>query len=200
MTLPSTLTSIGYRCFEGCSKLKNINLNSGITSIDRRAFYECSKLNCSLPTSLTTVGEQAFNGCTSLTISDLSLPNLQSLGNYAFAGARITKVSDLGTITSIPDGGVIGSMFSIFDSQFVGTITEAVLPATLTYLGRFTFYNHYNLSSVTCLATTPPGIHSGAFDNTNSTFQIYVPAASVSAYQSASGWSSYAARIQAIPT
>jgi hypothetical protein len=37
-----------------------------------------------------------------------------------------------------------------------------------------------------------------AFYNTNNC-PIYVPSASVNAYKSASGWSTYASRIQAIP-
>ena len=41
--------------------------------------------------------------------------------------------------------------------------------------------------------------NSNAFDNTNNC-PIYVPAESVSAYQSAPNWSTHASRIQAIPT
>jgi hypothetical protein len=50
---------------------------------------------------------------------------------------------------------------------------------------------------VTCLPVTPPTIGSNAFNST-SNYPIYVPADSVSAYQSA--WSDYASRIQAIPS
>jgi len=43
----------------------------------------------------------------------------------------------------------------------------------------------------------PPTLGSSTFDDTNNC-PIYVPSGSVNAYKSASGWSTYADRIQAI--
>ena len=77
--LPETLTTIGSRCFESCSSLVNINL----------------------PSSITTIGYNAFNGCASLEIEDLSLPNLTEIQTFAFNGVRITKISNLGKLTSL---------------------------------------------------------------------------------------------------
>jgi hypothetical protein len=53
------------------------------------------------------------------------------------------------------------------------------------------------LTSVTCEATTPPTCDSYAFDNTNNC-PIYVPSQSIDTYKSATNWSTYADRIQAI--
>jgi hypothetical protein len=56
------------------------------------------------------------------------------------------------------------------------------------------------LTSITCNATTPPTLEDAfAFENTDNC-PIYVPAESVDTYKAASGWSTYADRIQPIPT
>jgi len=54
------------------------------------------------------------------------------------------------------------------------------------------------LTSVIIESTTPPESGGYEFDNTNNC-PIYVPSESVETYKAASGWSSYASRIQAIP-
>jgi hypothetical protein len=51
---------------------------------------------------------------------------------------------------------------------------------------------------VTVNAITPPTLGSNAFDSTNNC-PIYVPAESVNTYKSATNWSTYADRIQAMP-
>ena len=48
---------------------------------------------------------------------------------------------------------------------------------------------------VKCEATTPPTYYTEAFGQTNSSFKIYVPDASVTTYQAASGWSDFSAQI-----
>ena len=60
------------------------------------------------------------------------------------------------------------------------------------------FSNCTGLTSITIEATTPPSLPFGSgFRNTNNC-PIYVPAESVDAYKSATYWSDYASRIQAI--
>lgn len=82
-----------------------------------------------------------------------------------------------------------------FNSSYLEQIT---LPSTLTSIGSGCFNNCPQLTSITCLATTPPTLGSYALTNSNNV-QIYVPASAVDTYKAASGWSSYASRIQAIP-
>ena len=61
------------------------------------------------------------------------------------------------------------------------------------------FYNCTALTSVTVNAIDPPTLSNMAFDNTNNC-PIYVPASAVDEYKesTATGWSDYASRIQAI--
>ena len=78
-------------------------------------------------------------------------------------------------------------------------LSSVVIPKTMEYIGKDAFSYCTSLTSVTCLAENPPELgNSGVFYN--STCPIYVLAESVDAYKSATNWSTYASRIQAIPT
>ena len=78
-------------------------------------------------------------------------------------------------------------------------LSTVIIPINVTHIGQNTFNGCTALNSVTCNNTIPPEmIGLNVLTNTNDC-PIYVPAESVSAYQSASGWSDYASRIQAIP-
>ena len=85
LTLPSGVTSIGYRAFKGCSGLTSLTIPSGVTSIGGSAFSGCSGLtSLTIPSSVTSIGEEAFSGCSRLT--SLTIPSgVTSIGNYAFA-------------------------------------------------------------------------------------------------------------------
>ena len=77
------------------------------------------------------------------------------------------------------------------------TMESAVVGSCVTTIGERAFYKCSGLTSITINAVTPPELGSDAFYG--STCPIYVPEESVNAYKSASGWSTYKSRIQAIP-
>ena len=133
--LPETLTTIGSRCFESCSSLVNINL----------------------PSSITTISYSAFNGCTSLEIEDLSLPNLTEIQTFAFNGVRITKISNLGKLTSLRD---ISWSENIFGDKT--TLTSVNLPSTLTSVGNYVF-NGYTNAEINCNNASITSLGSNAF-------------------------------------
>ena len=79
-------------------------------------------------------------------------------------------------------------------------ITTLTIPSTIKKIANYSFSNCNSLTSITVEATTPPTLGgTNAFYNTNDC-PIYVPAESVDAYKAATNWSTYASRIQAIPT
>ena len=63
VTLPSNLTNISDHLFWGCTNIKSVNIPSNITSIGEYAFYNCSSLSCSItiPNTVTTIGQDAFS-------------------------------------------------------------------------------------------------------------------------------------------
>ena len=77
------------------------------------------------------------------------------------------------------------------------SFTSITIGSGVTSIGDYGLAICPNIASITINATTPPTLGNEVFYETNNC-PIYVPAESVSAYQSA--WSEYASRIQAIPT
>lgn len=79
-------------------------------------------------------------------------------------------------------------------------LTSVTIPETVEVIGGLSFGWCTSLTSITCLATVPPTLDDSIypvdpFSQTNNC-PIYVPAASVTAYQTA--WPQYASRIQAL--
>ena len=80
------------------------------------------------------------------------------------------------------------------------SMVSLTIPNSITNIGDYALTDLPNLSSLTIQSTTPPTLGNNAFNNsTLQSLTIYVPAASVDTYKAASGWSTYASRIQAIP-
>ena len=144
ITLPDTLTSIGYSAFQDCETLANITFPDSLISIGSGAFCDCDALtnitlpdsltsigsyafaycyaltNITLPDSLTSIGDCAFEGCSALT--DITLPeSLTSIGSYAFADCIVLKSINIPpAITKITN--------NIF--EYCG-FTELTLPETV---------------------------------------------------------------------
>jgi hypothetical protein len=70
------------------------------------------------------------------------------------------------------------------------------LPSTLTSIGYWAFDECGSLSSVSILAQTPPALCERAF---LPNARIMVPAASLDAYKSATGWERYSNQLEAQP-
>ena len=67
-TIPSSVTSIEYYVFEGCTSLTSITIPSSVTSIGGWTFAYCTGLtSITIPESVTSIGTEAFTGCTGLT-------------------------------------------------------------------------------------------------------------------------------------
>ena len=102
------------------------------------------------------------------------------------------------TLTDLVSVEIGDCVTSIGELAFIQctSLTSINIPSGVTSIGMQAFLFCNGLTSITVNATTPPTISWGTFNGTNDC-PIYVPSASVSAYQSA--WSEYSSRIQAIP-
>lgn len=183
-------STIGYGACLSWKWLSSVTISNSVTSIGEAAFAGCSGLtSCTIGGGVTSIGDYAFQICSSL--SSVTLPNsVTSIGGSAFQAC-----SGLASI-EIPSGvtSIGGSAFG-----YCSSLTNCTIGSGVTSIGDYAFVGCSSLTSITCLAATPPTLaNANAFNNTNSC-PIYVPSASVSAYKSASGWSTYAFRIQAIP-
>ena len=130
LTIPSTVTSIGYSVFKGCSGLTSLTIPSSVTSIGNSAFSGCSGLtSLTIPSSVTSIGSDAFRDCSGLT--SLTIPSsVTSIGELAFSGC-----SGLTSLT-IPS-----SVTSIGESAFSGCsgLISLTIPSSVTYIGKSAF-------------------------------------------------------------
>lgn len=193
--ITTLVTNNNYGVFAGCTHLKKATLPISLINIGRAAFDGCSLLTRVVfnnAQTVTTIGVYAFRN--SPITGSLNFPNLESLQDQSFRNTKITSIENLGKITSV-DGASDGNGGAF---RLCSELTTVTLPPTLTNIGRRAFYQCPKLETLTCLATVPPTF--GAQCIPDNVQHIYVPAESVEDYKAASGWSSYASKIEAIPT
>ena len=131
-----------------------------------------------------------FKGCSSLT--SVIIPNSIAWIRYGLFQncTSLTSVTIPSSVTRID-----GSVF-----QGCSSLTSVIIPNSVNRIEGLAFYHCSSLSSATIEATTPPTLSGDIFPGTSENLVIYVPAESVETYKSANIWSTYASRIQAIPS
>lgn len=181
LTIKSGVTSVGDYAFNKCDKITDVVISNGVTTLGTHAFGFCDGLTVvSLPASVKTIGWSAFYGCRNLTTVNLS-EGVTRIGEYSFA--------DCGNLSklNIPEGVTEIAQWAFRNCSF----TSLILPSTLTAIQGFVFYDCNELTSLTCLATTPPGLWSEAFATMNLSVPIYVPSGSLDAYKSIGQWNAF---------
>ena len=167
LSLPSSLTSIKYRAFYGCSGLTSLSLPSSLTSIEYYAFYGCSGLtSLSLPSGITSIDWNAFSGCSGLT--SLTLPSsLTSIDSGAFSGCSgLTSLTLPSSLTSIDSGAFSGC----------SGLTSLSLPSGLTSIGDGAFRGCSGLTSIYVYTEKLPNMGSDVFDGCDAKkCTVYVP-------------------------
>lgn len=162
---------------------------------------ETNKLPAFVDGSLTTITAEDLAGATQFRgflcygfypdLEAISMPDtVLSIGDMAFEMCEGLTSVDLGN-----------GLTTLGEAVFEGcTALESIeLPASIEEIGGSCFAGCSNLTSITVRATTPPTLADQLYYGTDGISPtIYVPASSVSAYQSATNWSQYANQIQAI--
>ena len=118
VTVPATVTAIGYQAFYYCQLLEHIDMPATVASVGGGAFEECRSLDTAyIPANADTIASSTFSNCQSLAwaaipatvryigynafgncqrLTELELPDsLGSIGSSAFAGC-----TGLASITS----------------------------------------------------------------------------------------------------
>lgn len=182
--IPDSVTSIRTSAFDNCFELTSVTIGNSVTNIGAEAFEGCSSLtSITIPDSVTGIGQGAFSKCSGLTSVNLG-NGVTDIGTSAFSGC-----SGLTSVT-IPDSVTI-----IGTSAFYGCsgLTSVTIGSNVTNIGAEAFYGCTNLTEMTILAATPPTLSSTNAIPSNVT-TINIPAGTLSAYQSATNWSSFASK------
>ncbi len=211
VSLPNKITSIGDFAFQGCIKLASVTLPSALDSIGEYSFDSSILESVTLPVTLKYIGSNAFRDCKYLT--SISFPkSVVELGNYCFEGCDALETvvfedgSDLKSLGTIFAGKGCGvkniilgdGITTIAEDAFasLSKLESVTLPKTVTQLNDNVFNGCDSLKIIKSYAVTPPSLNTGTFtgiqqnNGVSRTVTVYVPNASLSAYESTSadGW------------
>lgn len=161
VTIPSTVTEIGYGSFSGCAKLTGVDIPNTVTTLGGNAFSNCSLLeSVAIGSGVTTISQYAFAYCPKL--KEITIPNtVTTIEHNAFYQCT-------GLVSVVIGSGVttIGtSAFYVCDNLTSVTILRQQPPSLEGYTD-FTFSNRANAT-------------------------LYVPYGCKSNYQSANYWEEF---------
>lgn len=91
VTIPDSVTNIGWKAFSNCTSLTSITIPDSVASISNGAFEGCTSLtSVTIPNSVTTIKMMTFLECSSLT--SVTIPNsVTTIEAYAFSGCKNLK-------------------------------------------------------------------------------------------------------------
>lgn len=157
LIIEDEVTYVGAYVFYSYSNLASVTIGSGVTTIGEYAFYECTSLtSITIPDNVTSIGDWSFRWCTGLTSVTIG-SGVTYIGEYSFEFcSSLTSITIPDNVTTI--GEFAFAYCSILESVTIGS--------GVTSIGDYAF-NTYSTSitSVTCLATTPPSCGSWVFSS-----------------------------------
>ena len=228
VTIPSSVTVIGWNAFEGCSGLTSLIIPSSVTSIGTSAFKGCSGLtSLTIPSSVTEIGESAFKGCSGLT--SLIIPSsVTSIGSYVFENCSgLTSITIPSSVTEIGGAAFKGcsSLINLYykiDDEietylryghlYINVkcgieyylndkkITSVAIPSTITKLGEYAFQNCRDLTSVYVSWQSPISTGSAFYGVDISKCTLYVPQGTEQDYWLAPVWGDFGKIVEYDPT
>ncbi|MDR0872384.1 MAG: leucine-rich repeat domain-containing protein [Prevotellaceae bacterium] len=100
VSLPSTLKSIGYYCFNNDLALTSITIPANVETISQSAFSNTGLTSVIIPESVTNLGGYAFDNCVNLTNANIP-STLQTVPAAIFRGTAITSIEIPNAVTEI---------------------------------------------------------------------------------------------------
>lgn len=192
------LEASGYVGFCGGSNrengIKNVSefrLPQGITQIKNRAFAYSDYTKIVVPASLTQIAGSPSNGCDKMVWE-------VAPGNKSFKSDAKGALYDFAMTTLMVLNGGSGSAYTIHDGTttirewalYENSVIESLtIPASVTTLSADCISGTPNLTTITCLGTTPAAIKANTGANRvgpkDKVKTLYVPRGCVDAYKTA---------------
>jgi uncharacterized repeat protein (TIGR02543 family) len=184
VTMPDSVTSIGYQAFAYCSKLALIDLSNNLTSIGGEAFYGCTELtSIVIPISVTSIGTTTFFNCSKLMmyaeVSESAQPNgwigywhyYDYSSSYPVVWSYAGLSDDAGLYYKAVDGG-----YEVYSGIATGAVE---IPSTyngqsVIAIGEYAFYKKANITSID-IPSSVESIGEYAFAHCSGLTSIVIP-------------------------
>lgn len=132
-TLPSTVTAIGDRAFQGCHITRFV-LPDGLTSLGQAVFYGSEVVEVVLPAQLRTIPTATFQNCANLTTVHLG-EKAELLSDYVFDGCPLADLY----VDAVHPPVCYSNTFTTSGTSFLSTCTLHVPAGT-----KATYRNNSN--------------------------------------------------------
>lgn len=183
--IPDGVIAYASGTFRDCQNLKRFVIGNGITSLEANFCVNCYNLKqVELSNVITYIGS-SFTSCRALESVDVP-STVTTLSNNAFQNCYSLKSVTL-------HDGLTSIGANAFNSCYC--MESVTIPSTVTNIAASAFGGCCGVKEYHVKATTPPTLGSGAFSDISSDCTIYVPAGTLSAYQAATNWSTYASKM-----
>lgn len=213
--IPESVTSIGEYAFTSCTALENVTIPNSLTSLGNKTFNGCNKLIYNTDANINYLGNaenpyivamvaayttnftNAFINPNTKFINSLAFKNCKQLATVNFhsgilgIGEEAFRYCTALTSADLSKTQIKEILINTFSN--CTALTSATLPASVTSIAGFSFDSCTSLATLTMLPTTPPTISSSyGLLSLSSLKKIIVPKGTLSAYQSATNWSTKA--------
>ena len=124
ITIPDSITNIGYAAFTDCSSLTSIVIPNGVSSIGESTFSGCTSLeSIVIPDSVSSIHSRAFDDCTNITTATMPLYALNYMSENDLQTVIITSGDSISSDTfrwfaSLKNLTITGSVASISEDAF----------------------------------------------------------------------------------
>lgn len=168
----TNVTSLSNHSFQQCYSLKKAVISSQILTLGTNVFESSGLVSFDFPAWIKDIPASSFNNCTSL--ASINIPEgVETVSYRCFYNCRsLANITYPSTMKAFRTSGTASSGIHGSSSIF---------------------------DSMTILATEPPTLADKNMFISGHTPNIYVPASSVELYKTATNWSEYASKIQAMP-
>ena len=177
-------TKINYGSFNYCKGIKSIVLPESVETVSSKAFAGCTQLQEINLDQVRIIEANAFDDTD---LINACIPNVESIGNYAFDGCKkIKNIIFSDKITNIGEG-------AFRDCTSLSTLT---LPVSVKSIGRGAFSGCDSLNEVYVEWSTPLALNSSILDDG---VTVYVPRGCRTKYRQADFWRALNIKVKSLP-